>query len=204
MKFIKWKSLVLTCLVCLLPILLGLSLWDKLPETMAIHFNLYNQPDNFASRGFVVFGLPLLMMVFQSICCIMNDFNAVRHGERKKLEGITKWIIPSVALVLQIVTLGYGMGWQLDIRAVAALLVGVMLLVTGNYLPKLDYIKNYDMETAKARKVNRFWGYETVIMGILFIISIFLPPIFTAWCLILFIPYTLIGVFYGIYVAKKQ
>ena len=204
MKFIKWKSLVLTCLVCLLPILLGLSLWDKLPETMAIHFNLYNQPDNFASRGFVVFGLPLLMVVLQSICCITNDFNAVRHGKRKKLEGITKWIIPSAALVLQIVTLGYGMGWQLDIRAVAALLVGVMLLVTGNYLPKLDYIKNYDMETAKARKVNRFWGYETVIMGILFIISIFLPPIFTAGCLILFIPYTLIGVFYGIYVAKKQ
>lgn len=65
MKFIKWKSFIVTSFVCLLPILLGIALWENLPDTMAIHFNINNEPDNFASKGFVVFGLPFLMVILQ-------------------------------------------------------------------------------------------------------------------------------------------
>ena len=204
MKFIKLKSMVITCLVCLLPIFLGIALWDKLPDTMAIHFNINNEPDNFASKGFVVFGLPLLMMLLQIISCFIYDINAYKHGERKKFERVVKWIIPVMSIVLQIVTLGYGLGWNLDIRRVAALIVGIVMIVIGNYLPKLDYVKNYDVDTEKARIINRFIGVETVIMGGLFIGSILLPPVTTVWCIILLIPYAVVGAIYGVRVTKKK
>ncbi len=203
MKFFKWRIFIITSIVCLLPIILGIALWDKLPETMAIHFDMYNNPDNFASKGFVVFGLPALMVLLQAFCCFVNDINAHKKGERKKFSTITKWIIPVMSGILYIVTLGYGLGWDLDIRIVAALIVGGMLIVIGNYLPKFDYIKNYDLETEKARKINRFIGYETVIMGVMFLISIFLPPVATVACIFLLIPYALIGLIYGIKVGKK-
>ena len=51
MKFIKWKILVITSVVCLLPIIMGIAVWDKLPDTMAIHFNINNVADNFAPNG---------------------------------------------------------------------------------------------------------------------------------------------------------
>ena len=203
MKKFKWKIFVITSIVCLLPVLLGIYLWDNLPETMAIHFNIYGEPDNFASKGFVVFGLPMLMVVLQGFCCFINDLNAYKYGERKKFETVTKWIIPCMTVVLQIITLGYGLGWNLDIRKAVSLVVGVIFLVIGNYLPKLDYIKNHDVETEKARKINRFIGYETVGMGILFLISIFLPPISSVICLCLLIPYAVIGVVYGISTGRK-
>jgi len=203
MKFIKWKSLIITCVVCLLPILLGVALWDKLPDTMAIHFDINNNPDNFASKGFVVFGMPVLMVALQIFCCFINDINAYKHGERKKFERVTKWIIPVMTIILQIATLGYGLGWNYDVRKLAGLLVGGILLVIGNYLPKFDYVKNYDINTEKARKINRFIGYETIILALLFIISIFLPPIATLVCIFLMIPYAIISVIYGIRVAKK-
>lgn len=203
MKKFKWKIFVITSIVCLLPVLLGIYLWDNLPETMAIHFNVYGAPDNFASKGFVVFGLPVLMVVLQGFCCFINDLNAYKYGERKKFETVTKWIIPCMTVVLQIITLGYGLGWNLDIRKAVSLIVGVIFLVIGNYLPKLDYIKNHDVETEKARKINRFIGYETVGMGILFLISIFLPPISSVICLCLLIPYAVIGVVYGIATGRK-
>ncbi|MBO5099105.1 MAG: hypothetical protein J6C16_02935, partial [Clostridia bacterium] len=129
--------------------------------------------------------------------------NAYKYGERKKFETVTKWIIPCMTVVLQIITLGYGLGWNLDIRKAVSLIVGVIFLVIGNYLPKLDYIKNHDVETEKARKINRFIGYETVGMGILFLISIFLPPISSVICLCLLIPYAVIGVVYGIATGRK-
>lgn len=202
MKFIKWKSLLATCAVCLLPILLGLALWDKLPSAMAIHFDINNNPDNFASKGFVVFILPLLMVLLQAFCCFVNDINAAKHGERKKFERATKWIIPVMTVILQAVTLGYALGWNLDIRRIAAFIVGVIFLVTGNYLPKLDYVKNYDVDTEKARRINRFIGFETVVMGILYLISIFLPPLATVVCLFLLVPYVVISVIVGIKIGR--
>lgn len=204
MKFIKWKSLILTCLVCILPVLFGIALWNNLPDTMAIHFNINNEPDNFASKEFVVFGLPVLMLLLQVVCCFINDINAYKHGERKKFERATKWIIPIMTVVLQIITLGYGLGLNVDIRKTAALIVGVIFLVIGNYLPKLDYVKNYNVDTTKARKINRFIGIETVVMGVLFIISIFCLPTVTLTCIFLLIPYSIIALVYGIVVGRKK
>lgn len=204
MKFIKWKILIVTCLVCLLPILLGLALWDSLPDTIAVHFDINNNPDNFASKGFAVFGMPILMVVLQCFCCFVNDINSKKFGPRIKFERVTKWIIPIMSVVLQTTILCYGLGKQIDMRAVAAVIVGGVLLVIGNYLPKFDYIKNYNLEVEKTRKINRFLGFETVIMGALFIISVFLPPPFTVGCIFLLIPYAIIGAVYGVCVTKSK
>ena len=204
MKVIKWKILTVTCLVCLLPVLFGLAVWDSLPEVMAIHFDINNNPDNFASRGFAVFGMPILMVLLQIICCVINDVNAYKHGDRVKFEKVTKWIIPVMTIILQIVTLGIGLGWNIDVRLVVSLLVGAVLITIGNYLPKFDYIKDYDLSAEKARRINRFIGFETVVMGLLFVISTFFPPVFTVVCLFLLIPYAIIGIVYGIKIGKGE
>ena len=187
---------------CMIPYVIGILLYNQMPDTMAIHFNIYNEPDNFASKGFVVFGMPFFMVLLQIVCCIINDINAHKYGERKKIEQITKWIIPVMTIVLQTVTLVCGLGIKVDIRKVAAIIVGVVFLLIGNYLPKFDYIKNYDIDTQKARKINRFIGFETVVMGGLMLVSIFLPPIATVVCLFLLIPYAVVGVIYGIKVGR--
>ncbi|MBO5454848.1 MAG: DUF1648 domain-containing protein [Clostridia bacterium] len=203
MKFMKWKSFVITGVVCLLPIFLGLILWDKLPDYVAIHFDINNHPDNFASKSFAVFAMPLLMVVLQFFCCFVNDINAYRHGERKKFEKVTKWIIPCLTIILQTVTLCYAIGFDLDIRKVTSILVGIIMLVIGNYLPKFDYVKNYDVDTEKARKINRFIGFETVIMGVLFLISSLLPPIVSLCCIIMLIPFVIIAVVYTVKVIRE-
>lgn len=203
MKFIKWRILIISCIVCLLPILLGLSLWNELPDTMAIHFDINNTPDNFASKSFVVFGLPLLMAGLQLFCCFINDINAYKHGERKKFERVTKWIIPCVSVFMYTITIVHGMGQDVDIRKAAMLIAGIIYILIGNYLPKLDYIKHCNIDKQKARKINRFAGYEMTALGILFIVSMFLPAIVSAVCVTLIIPCIIIGVVYGIRVAKK-
>ncbi len=203
MKFFKWKIWVISVVVCLLPIVFGVILWDKLPDIMAIHFNINNQPDGYAAKGFVVFGLPVLMVILQTVCCLINDINAAKHGERKKMELATKWIIPVMSAVLYIVTIFYGIGWDMDIRRIVCVIVGSVLIVMGNYIPKLDYIKDYDLDTDKARRINRFVGITTVIMGVLMIASIFMRSFVSIVVLFLLIPYAILNIIYGIYVGKK-
>ena len=204
MKFFKTKIFLITSLVCLIPSLAGLAIWNKLPDLVPIHFDIYNNPDNYAPKWFAVFGLPLLMVVLQAICCVINDVNAAKHGKRVKFERVTKWIIPVITVILSAVTYIYALGVKLDIRVCVGIIVGIMFIVIGNYLPKFDYIKDYNTDTEKARKINRFIGFETVIMGSLFLISLFFPPIATVICLILMIPYAIIAIAYGIYICKKK
>lgn len=203
MKNIKWKSLVITSLICLLTIIPGLIFWNDLPESMAIHFDMYNRADNFSSRAFAVFGLPLMMVGLQIFCCVINDINAYKHGRRTKFETVTKWIIPLMTVILQIITLGYNLGWSIDIRKSVAIIIGIMFVVLGNYMPKIDYVKNYNIDTQKSRKINRFMGYGMVIMGILILLTVFLPPIFTIIWLFMLIPFTVISIIYSVIVCRK-
>jgi len=203
-KIIRWKFLFFSWVITLLPVLLGVALWNSLPENIAIHFDMYNRPDNFAPKWFAVFGLPAMMVILQTVSCVITDFNSAKHGERKKFEKVVKWIVPVLCIVLQVITLGYSLGWAIDIRVSVMLLVSIMFLVMGNYQPKLDYVKHYDFDTQVARKINRFIGRLMVVMGILGIISLFLPPVASIVWLILLIPFAIVSVVYGIVVGTRN
>ena len=56
------KLLLLTSVITLLPVFIGLFLWNQLPDSVATHFGLNNQPDGYSSKAFAVFGLPLILL----------------------------------------------------------------------------------------------------------------------------------------------
>lgn len=203
MKFIKWKILVITSFVCLLPIIMGIAVWDKLPDVMAIHFNVNNVADNFAPKPIVLLGLPVMMMLLQVLCCVVNDVTVYKRGQSVKFEMVSKWIVPIMTVVLQITTIGYSLGWNLDIRRIATLLVGIMFIALGICIPKLDYVKNMKVDTKKARKINKFTGISMVIMGVLSLVSVLLPPIFAVGWVILVILNSIVCIVYAAVVAKK-
>ena len=63
----KWKLLA-TSLIILVPILVGLVLWPKLPDTMPTHFGLDGTADGWNGKGFGVFGLPLILLGAHHLC----------------------------------------------------------------------------------------------------------------------------------------
>ena len=204
MKFFKWKIFLITSVVCLLPIIFGLYFWGRLPEIIPIHFNIYGEPDNYASKAFVVFGLPVLMMFFQLFCCASVDYESSNDVESEKFKTVTKWIIPCLTAVLYTITIGYAMGWEIDITRTVCIVMGILFIVLGYYLPKSTYVKNFNnLDIEKAKKINKFTGFGILVMGILFLIGAFFVPIGPIICLLLLIPYTIATVIYSIIVSKK-
>ena len=67
MKKDSMKVLIISVIVCLLPMVLGIILYDKLPEQMPIHFTINNQPDNYAPKNFALFGIPTIMAIVQAL-----------------------------------------------------------------------------------------------------------------------------------------
>ena len=49
------KTLIITSTVTILPVLIGIICWDRLPDVMATHFGMNNEANGFSSKVFAVF-----------------------------------------------------------------------------------------------------------------------------------------------------
>ena len=64
------RILLITSVVILLPMLVGVALWNQLPERIPSHWNAVGEIDGWSSKSFVVFGMPLLMLAIQWVCAL--------------------------------------------------------------------------------------------------------------------------------------
>lgn len=128
--------LILPLLVILLPMGVGLFLWNQLPDQVPIHFGLNGQADNYAGKAFVVFGLPLLMAALQVLLLVVTMADPKGKNIAAKPFGLLLWICPLVSLFCGTMTYAKALALPVDINLVGGLFLGLMFLVVGNYLPK--------------------------------------------------------------------
>lgn len=174
MRRVNKKILIVTTIVCLLPILVGLIFYNSLPEKIAVHFNINNQPDNYFTKAGFVWGMPIIMLVLQIFCCVVSDLSNKNPEANKKVITIYKWIIPILTIVLYGVTIGYALGKEMDIRKIVMCIIGILFIVMGNYIPKVignNRIANLKDERLK-RRLTRLMAYLFITNGILAILSI--------------------------------
>ena len=48
------KTMIITSIVMLLPILIGIFLWNQLPDEIATHFDYEGNPNGWTGKGFTV------------------------------------------------------------------------------------------------------------------------------------------------------
>ena len=82
MKNNKFK-IILGTVLCLVPIVFVLSVWDELPSQMPIHFGVNGEADGFASKPFAVIGLPVLMAFFNLLCHYGTKFEKRKENYSK-------------------------------------------------------------------------------------------------------------------------
>lgn len=208
MKKIDFKILIITCIICLLPIALGIVYYNDLPDMIAIHFDINNNPDNYFSKNLFVFVIPLFMMLIQIFCCIISDLKDENKEANKKAVYIFKCIIPVITVIIYIMTLMYALSYEIDIRVIVMIVLGVMLIIIGNYTPKTvgDMHYNYGIKI-KDEKINKqikkITGYFLMFDGLLFLVSALLKPIASVAVLIVLIAQAIILMIYTWYKARK-
>ena len=204
-KRIDWKILIITTLMCIVPIISGVILYNQLPEQMAVHFGLNNEPNGFAPKEFALFGIPLLMTVLQIVCCISSDCMEQKK-QNKKYITMYKWIIPIIGMVCYLTMLAYGAGIELDMRIIVCITLGIIFMIIGNYMPKteINKLQKYYVRNDFWEKVKRPAGYFFVIMGLLFIISAFLNSIVSFILMIILIICAVLTTIYSLYLFYKN
>lgn len=130
------KTIIITSLLTLVPMVIGLILWNQLPERIATHFNINNEPDAYSSKAFAVFALPALMLVFHLVCCFASSLDPKGSNYTGKMMKIVLGICPAISIVTCSIVYLHALGKGVDIDFAASLLVGIMFIIVGNYLPK--------------------------------------------------------------------
>lgn len=128
--------LIITSIVILLPVLTGVVLWDTLPEQIPTHWNAAGEIDGWSSKAFAIFGLPLMMLAMHWLCVLGTATDPKKANHSNKLIHLVLWIIPIISVVLFVLTYVVALGTEVRMEMVMPLLVGFVLTVVGNYLPK--------------------------------------------------------------------
>ncbi|NCB42636.1 MAG: DUF1648 domain-containing protein [Clostridia bacterium] len=174
------STLIITTLVCLLPIILALVLYDKLPDQIAVHFDINGTPDNYMPKAIAVFGLPLFMAGINLFTHFMLDHDPRKENASTAMKLVGKWAVPLISLIVMPVTLFMAMGAEIPITMLVTGLVGILLVICGNYLPKSR--RNYTVgiklpwtldSDENWNKTHRFAGPVWVVGGLLFIATAF-------------------------------
>lgn len=130
-------TLIITSLIMLIPILVGLLLWEKLPEQVPFHWNIHGEVDGWASKTQAIFLMPLLMLAMHWVCVFASTADPKSKNYHPKSIHLVLWICPILNLVLNTMVYGTALGYAISIERIMPLLMGALFIFIGNLLPKM-------------------------------------------------------------------
>lgn len=174
------KTLILTAILILLPMLIGFIFWDKLPDQLATHFGSNGEPDGWSSKTFAVIGLPVLLVAVHLACFFITFADPKKQHIDPKLFKLILWLCPVISWFGCGTTYAHALDMEFNITNIGTILVGVLFIIIGNYLPKAR--QNYTVgiklpwtlhDEENWNRTHRLAGKLWMVCGLLFVIVSF-------------------------------
>jgi uncharacterized membrane protein len=176
----RWFGLVVAALA------LAASIWafPQLPPTVATHWNLRGTADGFSSRAVAISIIPVVILLMTGLFNVLPRLDP-RHENYSRFIG-TYWLIANAVIVFMLVAHGMiiatGLGYSVRIDRLMPIGVGVLFIVLGNYLTRVEPNWFVGIRTPWTlssdtvwRKTHRTGGWLMVIGGLVVASSAILP-----------------------------
>ena len=200
---------LLSTLVCLLPVILGLVLYKKLPAQLPTHFGIDGTPDSYSSKAVACFVLPSGLAALNLLTHFLINADPKRRNANPVIRAVGLWAIPVAALIFIPVTLFKGLGYNVPISMLCSALIGLLFLIIGNYLPKSrqSYTVGIRLPWTLSNeenwnKTHRFGGFVWVLGGLIVIVNTFVGSFYIMLAVIILI--TVLPVVYSYLLYRKQ
>jgi uncharacterized membrane protein len=211
----NFKTEIIPLAILLACIGLSFFFYANSPATVVTHWNFRGEADGFSSRAFASFFFPVLLIGMYLLFLILPNLDPKkeRYGEFAKTYNIFRHLFLGALAIIYIATGIYNIGYQINIGIIVATIIGLMMIIIGNYMGKIK--KNWFMGIRTPwtmssenvwNKTHRVGGILFMIFGLVIMIAPFLPELIA---LVLFFGWTIIlvlGTFaysYWIYRQEK-
>lgn len=186
MKNRKIKNNWVLLALCLISLAGHLLIYSKLPETIPIHWNAAGEIDGYGPKsmdllmGAIPLGLWVLMTVLP-----MLDPRKENYAKHQKVYGIIMLLLTLAMIAFSWMTALAGLGYHVDVGMLIPMVLGVVFVIMGNYMPKIR--PNYFVGVRTPWAIENAWvwrktqwmgGITFIIMGVVIFGSVFLPVSF--------------------------
>ena len=184
-------NIILSCIILVAPMIFGMIVWNKLPESMPIHWGVLGEVNGWSSKPFAVFVLPLLILAIHGVCIFASRKDFRNKKQSPKVMGLVLWICPLLSLLANSLTYAVALGKEINVLLVVSLTMGALFVLIGNYLPKCQQNRIVGIRIiwtlkneANWNATHRFAGKVWVIGGLLLMASSLLPYSILPWAMI--------------------
>lgn len=182
------RQLILSSVMILFPVVIGLLLWEQLPEQMAIHWGIDGKADGWSTKGIAIVSIPVILLVMHWFCMFITIKDPKNKEQSDKVFGIVLWIMPILSLLNCGSLYREAMGMERNGNLLITLPTGILFLLIGNYLPKCRQNMTIGIKlfwTLRSEenwnKTHRFAGRLWVAGGILFLLMSMVPTEKIMW-----------------------
>lgn len=171
------KIVIITTLITLLPILAGLILWEKLPDSVPTHWGFDGEANGWSDKTTAVFQLPCILAACHLVAALVTLNDPKRKNIHQKPLMFILWIVPVLSVLLNGVTYMVALGAKVNMSIIVCLLVGILFIVIGNYMPKLQQNYTVGIKLPWTLNSTENWNRTHRLGGKLFIAGGFLTMI---------------------------
>lgn len=174
--------------------------WGRLPQQLPVHWGIDGQPDRFGGRLEALGIFPLVCLLLYALALFLPQLTKQSEANRRLTRAIVQLVIGGLA-ALHFALIANHLGAGLSVPRVAGLVVGVILMGTGNLLPKVEPNRWLGVRTpwtfrskASWHKTQRAGGWVLSACGAAFFLTALLSPSTAALAAVTGV--TLIGVLF--------
>lgn len=184
---LSWKSEWPSLSILAAAVLTSLMSYSHLPERVASHWNVRGEVDGWMSRDFHAWFFPALLIGIYTLLALVPsmDPRRERYVEFARVYNIFRTMILLVLFSVFLLATLYNVGYHINIGKSVPLIIGLMMLVIGNYMGKIKRnwfvgirtpwtLSSDDIWT----KTHRFGGYMFIAFGLLLIATPYVPAAF--------------------------
>ena len=183
----RWIGPVLIVLM----IAFALAVYGRLPERIPTHFSLSGEPDGWSARFPGAFLMPAMAVGLYLLLFALRRIDP-RRANYDRFEG-TWWVFLNVIALLmatlQVLTLGFAIGWPIEMDRAVTVTLGLLFAGLGNWMPRLKSnwwvgIRTpWTLESEEVwRETHRVGGWGFVAAGLAVVLAgILLEPGPRAW-----------------------
>lgn len=173
---------VISSVLILLPMLVGIVFLGELPDSMTVHFGADGNADGASGKVFAVLGLPCILLLLHWLCIFITAKDLKNKNQSKKVFAMVLWIMPALSFFVNGIMYAYALEIDVNIYTWTLLLIGVLFVIMGNYMPKCRQNHTIGVKIKWTlgneenwNKTHRVTGVTWVLCGIVMLICAFLP-----------------------------
>jgi uncharacterized membrane protein len=191
----------------------GWYFYQHFPAQVVTHWNFYGQPDAWGGKTANAWMFPGILTAMYILFSILPNFDPRkdRYPEFGKVYSLFKNIFLLVMLIVMLAAGLYNLGYNVQIQYVVPTVIGLLMIVIGNYMGKIKPNWFMGIRTPWTlssenvwNKTHRVGGYAFIVFGLILIVVPFLPAALGLTAFVAGILIVTFGTFVYSYLVYRQ